>query len=140
MSGPTPLDAWRSVLYRGFLYRIARSPTISPFLSLCLLRLFPLPILSAAPLPRIVLEAPRPACPRGRNIVPRGLSHAAALIKVRWRCKALFVMLRILVDPQHIPMELPGPLFADFGPLPHQTVTKNLTEDLKPRGPPEEGD
>ena len=52
--------------------------------------------------------------------------------------KALLVLLRILVDPQHIPTELPGPLSADFGPPPH--LKKNLTEDLKPRRPPEGGD
>ena len=37
--------------------------------------------------------------------------------------KALLVLLRILVDPQHIPTELPGPLSADFGPSPHKSVS-----------------
>ena len=96
------------------------SPTGSPSLLLRPLRLFPSPISSAAPLPRTVLEAPRPACPRDR-LVPRGLSRAAALIKVGV-AKASLVLLRILVDPQHIPTELPGPLSADFGPPPHKLV------------------
>ena len=58
---------------------------ILPLFCFCPLRLFTSPIPSAAPLPLIVLEAPWPACPRDCNLVPRGLFHAAALIKVRWR-------------------------------------------------------